>query len=71
MSLPSSPRYFTKYASGRGEAEEILRGADMISRTNRMVEVAKVLNKQLFPFQEWNIEFSGLTVGMRIEIVVL
>ncbi|CAI9087273.1 OLC1v1021308C1 [Oldenlandia corymbosa var. corymbosa] len=68
MSLPSSPRYFTNYASGRCEAAEFLRGPDMISKMNKMLEVEKILNKQLFPFQEWNIEFSELTVGTRIGI---
>lgn len=68
ISLPSSPRYFTHHASGRGEAEEIIGGSDMISSMNKMPEILKILNKRLLPFEEWNIEFSELTIGTRIGI---
>ncbi|XP_071930580.1 uncharacterized protein [Coffea arabica] len=68
ISLPSSPRYFTHHASGRCEAKESIRGPDMISTMNKMLEIPKILNKKLFPFEEWNIEFSELTIQTRIGI---
>ena len=68
LSLPSSPRFLINYASNSCEAEEILRGPDTISKVNKMLEVEKILNKKLLPFEEWNIEFSELTVGTRIGI---
>ena len=68
ISLPSSPRYFTHHASGRCEAKESIRGPDMISTMNKMLEIPKILNKKLFPFEEWNIEFSELTIHTRIGI---
>lgn len=69
ISLPSSPRYFTHHASGRCEAE-VLRSPD-ISTLNKILEIPKILNKELLPFEEWNIEFSELTVGTRIGIGML
>ena len=30
----------------------------MISRCNKVLDLSKILNKSLEPFEEWNIDFS-------------
>lgn len=68
ISLPSSPRYFTRQSSGRGETAENIRSTLLISTIHKELEIPKILNDQLLPFQEWNIDFSEIKVGMRIGI---
>ncbi|KAK4714450.1 hypothetical protein R3W88_020357 [Solanum pinnatisectum] len=64
VSLPSSPHEFRRQAlEGRGQMND-----KMISTWNRILESPMFLNKPLLPFEEWNIDFSELTVGTRIGI---
>ncbi|KAL3333064.1 hypothetical protein AABB24_033237 [Solanum stoloniferum] len=63
-SLPSSPHEFRRQAlEGRGQMND-----KMVSTWNRILESPMFLNKPLLPFEEWNIDFSELTVGTRIGI---
>ncbi|KAL3364146.1 hypothetical protein AABB24_013079 [Solanum stoloniferum] len=64
ISLPSSPHEFRRQAlEGRGQMND-----KMVSTWNRILESPMFLNKPLLPFEEWNIDFSELTVGTRIGI---
>ncbi|XXG90209.1 hypothetical protein AAC387_Pa12g2030 [Persea americana] len=67
VSLPSSPHEFSGEASDRSGASGF-GTADLVSRWNKVLESSSFLNKPLFPFQEWNIDFSELTVGTRVGI---
>ncbi|KAK3007214.1 hypothetical protein RJ639_017500 [Escallonia herrerae] len=68
ISLPSSPHHFRSHASGSGEAKEFLGSANVTSAWNIALDSSKILNNQLFPFKEWNIDFSELNYGPRIGI---
>ncbi|KAK1274747.1 Serine/threonine-protein kinase CTR1 [Acorus gramineus] len=68
MSLPSSPHDFREQASKRTGASDILQTNDMVSTWKKVLESSPFLKKPLFPFQEWNIDFSEITVGTRVGI---
>ncbi|KAI3456149.1 hypothetical protein Pfo_012812 [Paulownia fortunei] len=68
ISLPSSPQHFANQASLNSEATEIFVSPDMMSTFNKVLESSKILNKPLLPFQEWNIDFSEITIGTRVGI---
>lgn len=64
ISLPSSPHEFRRQTpEGRGQMND-----EMVSTWNRILESPMFLNKPLLPFEEWNIDFSELTVGTRVGI---
>ncbi|XP_059290669.1 serine/threonine-protein kinase EDR1-like isoform X1 [Lycium ferocissimum] len=64
ISLPSSPRW----SYGRGKAGGIFGSPDMTSRLDKVIESSRILNKPLLPFDEWNIDFSEITIGARVGI---
>ncbi|MCD7446189.1 hypothetical protein HAX54_045246 [Datura stramonium] len=64
ISLPSSPRW----SYGRGKAAGIFGSPDMMSRLEKVIESSRILNKPLLPFDEWNIDFSEITIGARVGI---
>lgn len=68
MSLPSSPNEFRDQASDRSGPSDFRRTADSVSTWNKVLQSSSFLNKPLLPFQEWNIDFSELTVGARVGI---
>ncbi|KAL2475187.1 Mitogen activated protein kinase kinase kinase-related [Abeliophyllum distichum] len=68
ISLPTSPQCFGNQASLRGEASAIFASPDMMSTFNKVLESSKILKKPLLPFQEWNIDFSEITIGTRVGI---
>lgn len=68
MSLPSSPHEFRGQTSERSGASEFLQREEMISMWNKILQSSALLNKPLLPFEEWNIDFSELTVGTRVGI---
>lgn len=41
---------------------------EMVLTWNKVLESPMFHNKPLLPFQEWNIDFSELTVGTRVGI---
>lgn len=61
ISLPSSPHEFRSQTSG-------IVNDEMVSIWNRVLEKPMFHSKPLLPFQEWNIDFSELTVGTRVGI---
>ncbi|KAJ4976744.1 hypothetical protein NE237_001850 [Protea cynaroides] len=67
-SLPSSPHQFTGQSSERIGPSNYGGNEEMVSTWNKVLESSKYLNKPLLPFEEWNIDFSELTVGTRVGI---
>ncbi|XP_074567203.1 putative serine/threonine-protein kinase SIS8 [Curcuma longa] len=65
MSLPSSPHEYSGQTSERGH---FLRTEVMESNLNKILQSSTLMNKPILPFDEWNIEFSELTVGTRVGI---
>lgn len=41
---------------------------ELVTTWNKVLESASFDNKPLLPYQEWNIDFSELTVGTRVGI---
>ncbi|XP_077252216.1 mitogen activated protein kinase kinase kinase-like protein isoform X8 [Tasmannia lanceolata] len=68
ISLPSSPHEFRGPASERTRHSGLVGNADMVSTWNKVLQSSSFLNTPLLPFQEWNIDFSELTVGTRVGI---
>lgn len=71
ISLPSSPQRFSKKASLLSDAPEIFVSPDMMSTFSKVLESSKFLNQPLLPFEEWNIDFSEITIGARVGIGML
>lgn len=67
-SLPSSPHEFRGQTSERSGASDFLQTEDLVSTWNRVLHSCPFLNKPLLPFEEWNINYSELTVGTRVGI---
>ncbi|CAA2937387.1 Probable serine/threonine-protein kinase drkD [Olea europaea subsp. europaea] len=68
ISLPSPPQCFGNQASLRDKASTISASPDMMSIFNKVLGTSKILKKPLLPFQEWNIDFSEITIGARVGI---
>jgi hypothetical protein len=68
MSLPSSPHEY------RAQISETINPCDFVSKEkmvlawNKVLQSSPFLNKPLLPFEEWNIDFSELTIGTRVGI---
>ncbi|XP_043689067.1 probable serine/threonine-protein kinase SIS8 [Telopea speciosissima] len=67
-SLPSSPHQFRGQGSERSGPSNYGGNAEMVSTWNKVLESSKFLKRPLLPFDEWNIDFSELTVGTRVGI---
>ena len=67
ISLPSSPHEFRNQTSGRSGNSDMVND-EMVSIWNRVLESPMFHSKPLLPFEEWNIDFSELTVGTRVGI---
>ncbi|KVH89488.1 Armadillo repeat-containing protein 3 and Serine/threonine-protein kinase CTR1 [Cynara cardunculus var. scolymus] len=69
FSLPSSPHKYRihDHGSDRNETEKLEGNLDMIT-WNKFLESSSIRNEPWFPFHEWNIDFSELTVGSRVGI---
>ena len=68
ISLPSSPHGFRVQTSERSGASDFLQREDLVSTWNKVLQSSPFLNKPLLPFEEWNFDFSELTVGTRVGI---
>ncbi|KAF5756413.1 putative protein kinase TKL-CTR1-DRK-1 family [Helianthus annuus] len=62
MSLPTSPHEF-RNPKASGEISD-----EAVSTWSKILESPMFQNKPLLPYQEWNIDFSELTVGTRVGI---
>ncbi|PIA34033.1 hypothetical protein AQUCO_03900142v1 [Aquilegia coerulea] len=68
ISLPSSPHEYRVQALETNNDMEFVRNAELLSAWNRVLESTTSQNRPLLPYQEWNIDFSELTVGTRVGI---
>ncbi|CAH9109531.1 unnamed protein product [Cuscuta epithymum] len=69
ISLPSSPHEFrSQTQSSVVSSEHHTVNEEMVSTWNKVLESPMFQNKPLLPFDEWNIDFSELTVGIRVGI---
>ncbi|KAF3333308.1 serine/threonine-protein kinase EDR1-like protein [Carex littledalei] len=68
VSLPSSPHQFSAGSSGISGPPEFLSNRQLIATWNKVLHSSSFMNKPLMPFEEWNIDFSELTVGTRVGI---
>lgn len=68
ISLPSSPHEFKCHPSGRIGPSEPPRTEHSESTWAKILQCSSFLTKPLLPFEEWNIDFSELTVGTRVGI---
>lgn len=66
MSLPSSPYEFRNQTPERSGIPRV--NEEMVSTWNRVLDLPMFQKKPLLPFEEWNIDFSELTVGTRVGI---
>lgn len=68
MSLPTSPHEFRNPASGRSGLSDGMVRDETVSTWNKILDSPMFQNKPLLPYQEWNIDFSEITVGTRVGI---
>ncbi|KAJ7948444.1 putative Protein kinase [Quillaja saponaria] len=68
ISLPSSPHDYRSQTSERSGPSEYVVNDELVSTWNKILESPMFNNKPLLPYQEWNIDFSELTVGTRVGI---
>ncbi|KAJ0259974.1 Protein kinase domain-containing protein [Hirschfeldia incana] len=64
MSLPSSPHAYRSQGFGRRGPSDFA----VKDTWNKVVESTTMQNQPLLPYQEWDIDFSELTVGIRVGI---
>ena len=64
MSLPSSPHAYRSQGSGRRGPSDFA----VKDTWNKVVKSTTLQNQPLLPYQEWDIDFSELTVGTRVGI---
>ncbi|GAB2234749.1 hypothetical protein Droror1_Dr00004014 [Drosera rotundifolia] len=67
ISLPSSPHDFGGQGLQRNPHEYTTNDV-MVCAWNKILESGMFDDKPLLPFQEWNVDFSELTVGTRVGI---
>ncbi|CAH9079408.1 unnamed protein product [Cuscuta europaea] len=68
ISLPSSPQFIKTQVRRRADRSGVSRSPHMISRFDRVLESSKLVNQPLLPFEEWNIDFSEVNIGIRVGI---
>ncbi|GAU40505.1 hypothetical protein TSUD_92780 [Trifolium subterraneum] len=68
MSLPSSPHDYRGQTSETSRPSGYELSDELESTWNKILESSMANNKPLLPYEEWNIDFSELTVGTRVGI---
>ncbi|KAK4789386.1 hypothetical protein SAY86_020705 [Trapa natans] len=68
ISLPSSPHQFASQTTEISGASNCAQNDYLVSTWNKVLESPLFLNNPLLPCEEWNIDFSELTVGTRVGI---
>ncbi|ERN13873.1 hypothetical protein AMTR_s00021p00039500 [Amborella trichopoda] len=69
VSLPSSPHEFSRSQhSLESRTSGFAPTEDMVATWNKVLGSSTLQNRPLLPFNEWNIDFSELTVGTRVGI---
>ncbi|XP_024638131.1 serine/threonine-protein kinase EDR1 isoform X2 [Medicago truncatula] len=68
VSLPSSPHDYRRQTSETSRPLGYELNDELESTWNKILESSMADNKPLLPYEEWNIDFSELTVGTRVGI---
>ncbi|XP_021717436.1 serine/threonine-protein kinase EDR1-like isoform X4 [Chenopodium quinoa] len=68
VSLPSSPHQYMSRTLERNMTSGQAPSDEMVSTWNKILEARMYRDKSLLPYDEWNIDFSELTVGTRVGI---
>ncbi|KAI7733957.1 hypothetical protein M8C21_031963 [Ambrosia artemisiifolia] len=68
FSLPTSPHNYHVPGSEICETDKSEGNFDMNTAWNKLLESALLGNEPLFPYHEWNIDYSELTIGSRVGI---
>ncbi|KAH8517997.1 hypothetical protein H0E87_005779, partial [Populus deltoides] len=68
ISLPSSPHEYRSQTSQSSRSSGFVANDQLVTTWNKVLESPLFHSKPLLPFQEWNIDFSELTVGARVGI---
>ncbi|KAF5764845.1 putative protein kinase TKL-CTR1-DRK-1 family [Helianthus annuus] len=68
FSLPTSPHKYHVPGSEMSETDKSEGNFDMNSTWNKLLESTLIGNEPLFPYHEWNIDYSELTYGSRVGI---
>ncbi|CAN1759219.1 Probable serine/threonine-protein kinase SIS8 [Linum perenne] len=68
MSLPTSPHEYTSQTLERGRHSGYSRNDELVTTWNKVLESPMFQNKPLLPYEEWNIDFSEISVGTRVGI---
>jgi hypothetical protein len=66
MSLPSSPHEYR--SQNTGKSDDYISKEKAALKWNKVLRSSSFLNKPLLPFEEWNIDFSEITIGTRVGI---
>ncbi|KAG2599738.1 hypothetical protein PVAP13_5KG434300 [Panicum virgatum] len=66
MSLPSSPHEYRGQVTEK--SDDFMSKEKMALAWNKVFQSSPFLNKPLLPFEEWNIDFSEITIGTRVGI---
>lgn len=67
ISLPSSPHVYRGQTSDR-IGHSAYPNHELASKWTKVLESFSLNDKPLLPYPEWNIDYSELTVGIRIGI---
>jgi hypothetical protein len=68
VSLPSSPHDYRGQTSETSRPSGYELSDELESTWNKILESSMSNNQPLLPYEEWNIDFSELTVGTRVGI---
>ncbi|CAD6230373.1 unnamed protein product [Miscanthus lutarioriparius] len=66
VSLPSSPHEYRGQVTPKND--DFISKEKMALAWNKVFQSSPFLNKPLLPFEEWNIDFSEITIGTRVGI---
>ncbi|KAL6614750.1 hypothetical protein ACP70R_037020 [Stipagrostis hirtigluma subsp. patula] len=66
MSLPSSPHEYRGQTTPKND--DFISKENFALAWNKVLQSSSFLNKPLLPFDEWNIDFSEITIGTRVGI---
>ncbi|KAK3161548.1 hypothetical protein QOZ80_1BG0078480 [Eleusine coracana subsp. coracana] len=66
MSLPSSPHEYRSQITEKTDG--YISKEKLALKWNKVLQSSSFLNKPLLPFEEWNIDFSEITIGTRVGI---
>ncbi|XP_062217685.1 serine/threonine-protein kinase EDR1-like [Phragmites australis] len=67
MSLPTSPHEYRGQITQKSD-DDFISKENLALAWNKVFQSSSFFNKPLLPFEEWNIDFSEITIGTRVGI---